>query len=88
MASERASALSPKDQTPWASSWTMGWRNHSLTLIPVSFGIGRVLIREGMPPINLSVSGEWMAYRQFAPIAPQTTVRFGMTIAFPDYRPW
>jgi hypothetical protein len=29
-----------------------------------------------------------MAYRQFAPVAPQTTVRFGVTIAFPQFRPW
>jgi hypothetical protein len=34
------------------------------------------------------VTGEWTAYRQFAPVAPQTTVRFGLTIAFPDFRPW
>jgi hypothetical protein len=70
------------------SSWTMGWREHAATLLPVSFGIGRVIVREGLPPINLSVSGEWMAYRQFAAVAPQTTVRFGMTVAFPEWRPW
>jgi hypothetical protein len=38
-------------------------------------------------PINLFASGEWMAYRHDAPVAPQTTVRFGMTIAFPQWRP-
>jgi hypothetical protein len=70
------------------STWAMGWRHHTPTLIPLSFGIGRVMVREGLPPINLFVSGEWMAYREFAPVAPQTTVRFGMTVAFPQWRPW
>ena len=37
---------------------------------------------------NVSVSGAWMAYRQNAPVAPQTTVRFGMTIAFPEWTRW
>jgi hypothetical protein len=34
------------------------------------------------------VTGEWMAYRHDAPVAPQTTVRFGITVAFPQWRPW
>ena len=42
----------------------------------------------GRPPINVFVSGEWMAYRQDAPVAPQTTVRFGLTVAFPEWSPW
>ena len=29
-----------------------------------------------------------MIYRQFAPVAPQTTINFGMTVAFPQFRPW
>jgi hypothetical protein len=70
------------------ASWTMGWRQGTATLLPLSFGIGRVFVREGYPPINFFVSGEWMAYRQFAPVAPQTTVRFGMTAGFPESRLW
>jgi len=70
------------------ATWSMNWHHGSATVLPVSFGIGRVLLRDGMPPINLFVSGEWTAYRQFAPGAPQTTVRFGMTMAFPEFRPW
>lgn len=70
------------------STWTVNWRHNTATLLPLSFGIGRVIVREGAPPINLFVSGEWTAYRQFAPVAPQTTVRFGMTMAFPEYRAW
>jgi hypothetical protein len=66
--------------------WALNWRRGSPTLLPLSFGIGYVMVREGWPPINLFVTGEWMAYRQFAPLAPQTTVRFGVTIAFPQFR--
>lgn len=70
------------------ATWAVNWQHGTPTLLPVSFGLGRVLVREGLPPINFFVSGEWMAHRQLAPVAPQTTVRFGMTVAFPDFRPW
>ena len=70
------------------STWSMSWQHNTPTLLPVSFGIGNVIVRPGLPPLNFSVTGEWTAYRQFAPVAPQTTVRFGLTIAFPDFRPW
>lgn len=70
------------------ATWTVNWRRGSSTLIPLSFGIGHVTVREGFPPVNVFVTGEWMAYRQFAPVAPQTTVRFGMTMAFPQWRLW
>jgi hypothetical protein len=70
------------------STWLFGWHRDSPTLLPLSFGIGRVIVREGLPPINLFVSGEWLAYRESAPVAPQTTVRFGMTVAFPEFQPW
>jgi len=29
-----------------------------------------------------------MAYRHSAPVASQTTVRLGVTVAFPGFRPW
>jgi hypothetical protein len=70
------------------STWTMGWRDGSATVIPVSFGLGYVMLRQGWPPLNLFVSGEWTAYRDNAPIAPKTTLRFGLTVAFPEWRPW
>jgi hypothetical protein len=69
------------------ATWSVDWRRGGSTEIPVSVGIGRVLVREDMPPINVFVTGEWTAYHESTP-APQTTVRFGMTIAFPDLRPW
>jgi hypothetical protein len=70
------------------STWTMGWRRGSATTLPLSLGLGYVLLHEDWPPLNFFVSGEWMAYRQNAPIAPQMSLRFGLTIAFPQFRPW
>jgi len=34
--------------------------------------------------MGLFLTGQWMAYRQYAPIAPQTTINFGITVAFPQ----
>jgi hypothetical protein len=70
------------------ATWTTNWHRGTATTLPISAGLGYVLLREGWPPTNLFVSGEWMAYRQFAPVAPQTTVRFGMTMAFPELKIW
>jgi len=68
------------------ANWTMGWHRHSPTMLPLSAGLGRTLVRPGLPPLSLFVTGQWMVYRQFAPLAPQTTINFGMTIAFPQLR--
>jgi hypothetical protein len=65
-----------------------GWHDGAATLLPVSLGIGYVLLRGDLPPINAFVSGEWTAYRRHAPIAPDWTVRLGLTVAFPHWRPW
>ena len=70
------------------ATWTYDWRNGSALTIPLSFGLGWVILRPGLSPINVFVTGEWMAYRHDAPVAPQTTVRFGLTVAFPQWRPW
>jgi len=70
------------------STWTMGWRSGSATTLPLSLGLGYVLLHEDWPPLNLFVSGEWMAYRENSPVAPQMTLRLGLTIAFPQFRPW
>lgn len=70
------------------ASWAFDFRDNRPTTIPLSFGLGYVLLRPNSPPFNFFVSGEWMAHRENAPIAPQTTVRFGMTIAFPELQPW
>jgi len=68
------------------ATWTLAWRRHSPTMLPLSIGIGRTLVRPGLPPMSLFVTGQWMAYRQYAPIAPQTTINFGITVAFPQLR--
>lgn len=70
------------------ASWSFGWHDGSPKTLPISFGVGYVIPREDAPPFNLFVSGEWMAYRENAPVAPQTTVRFGFTIAFPELGSW
>jgi hypothetical protein len=68
------------------ANWSIGWRRHSATMLPLSLGIGRTLVRPGLPPMSLFVTGQWIVYRQFAPIAPQTTINFGITVAFPGLR--
>jgi hypothetical protein len=69
------------------ATWTYDWRTEAVTL-PVSAGLGYVFVRADQPPVNVFVAGEWMAYRRDAPFAPKTTVRFGATVAFPEWRPW
>jgi len=68
------------------ANWTMGWHRHSPTMLPLSVGLGRTIVRPGLPPMSIFVTGQWMAYRQYAPIAPQTTINFGLTVAFPQFR--
>ena len=70
------------------ANWTMGWHRHYPTTLPLSLGLGRTIVRPGLPPMSLFVTGQWMAYRQYAPIAPQTTINFGLTVAFPQLRDW
>jgi len=70
------------------ANWVMGWHKHSPTTLPLSLGIGRTLVRPGLPPMSFFVTGQWMVYRQFAPVSPQTTINFGMTVAFPQFGNW
>ncbi len=68
------------------ANWTIGWHRHSPTMLPLSLGIGRTFVRQGLPPASFFVTGEWMLHRQFASIAPQTTINFGIAVAFPQFR--
>jgi hypothetical protein len=68
------------------ANWTMGWRRGYPTMLPLSLGLGRTVAHPGLPPMSLFVTGQWMVYRQFAPFAPQTTVNFGISMAFPQLR--
>jgi hypothetical protein len=70
------------------STWSFGWHHGAPRLIPLGIGLGYVIFREGAPSINVSISGEWPVYRDNAPVAPQTTVRFGLSVAIPEFRPW
>jgi hypothetical protein len=56
--------------------------------LPLSLGVGDVIVRPGLPPLNFYVTGQWTVYRKFAPIAPQTGVNFGLIVAFPEFRKW
>jgi hypothetical protein len=66
------------------STWTLNWRHGTSTTIPISLGFGRVWKFEGLE-LNPWVSGEWTAYRQYAGITPMYTVRFGLTLLFPNF---
>lgn len=70
------------------ASFGFDFRDDRPRTVPLSLGLGYVLTQPNWPPLNFFVSGEWMTYRHNAPVAPQTTVRFGMTVAFPDLQPW
>jgi hypothetical protein len=70
------------------STWVRGWNQDQQTLLPISFGIGHVTVRKGWPPLNVFASGEYMAWRDDAPVAAEWTARVGLTVAFPDWRPW
>jgi hypothetical protein len=70
------------------ANWTIGWRRHSPTVLPLSAGFGRTFVRPVLPPMSFFVTGQWTLYRQFAPMTPQTTINFGMTIGFPQFRSW
>jgi hypothetical protein len=56
--------------------------------VALSLGIGDVIVRSGLPPLNFFVTGQWTVCRQFSRAAPQTGVNFGMIMGFPEVRSW
>ena len=70
------------------ATWTFTWRDGTPDTVPISLGLGWVIPRGNQPAFNFFVSGEWTAYRNHAAVAPQTTVRLGMTVAFPGLELW
>jgi len=64
------------------STWTVNWRHHTSTTIPVSFGFGHVWKLAG-PELDTWFSYEWTAYRQYTGITPMYTLRFGLNLLFP-----
>ncbi|MGO9452974.1 MAG: hypothetical protein ACLQDV_18345 [Candidatus Binataceae bacterium] len=68
------------------ATWTFNLRHNTSTRMPLSAGFGKVWkISEGFA-IDTSASGEWMAYRQFAPQSDQFTLNFQLTVLFPTLR--
>ena len=52
------------------ANWTMGSHRHSPTMLPLSLDSAvRWCVRD-YSPMSLFVTGQWMVYRQFAPVAP------------------
>lgn len=70
------------------ATWSFGWHEGAPSLVPLSFGVGYVIPRGGLPALNFFVSSEWLAYRNHARVAPQTTIRVGVTVSFPYLRLW
>jgi len=70
------------------ATWQVGLHHNSTTILPLSVGIGDVVVRRGLPPLNFFVTGQWTVYRQFVAVAPQTSVNFGMILAFPEFMSW
>jgi hypothetical protein len=70
------------------ATWLYSCHRHTSTTLPLSIGIGDVVVTPGLPPINFFVAGQWMAYRQYAPVTPQTSAVFGATVAFPEFSRW
>lgn len=66
------------------ATWTINWRHNTSTQIPVSAGFGKVWkFGEGYA-VDTSVSGEWMAYRQFSTQTQQFALRFQMNLLLPQ----
>ncbi|MGH7840545.1 MAG: hypothetical protein ACREQT_03390 [Candidatus Binataceae bacterium] len=65
------------------ANWRINFRHKSSTEIPLSVGLGKVSnVGEGCS-INVAVSGEWMAYRQFSTQTEQFTLNFQANLLLP-----
>ena len=66
------------------ATWRINYRHKTSTEMPLSAGFGKVWkFGEGYA-IDTSVSGEWMAYRQFDPQTEQFTLRFQINLLLPQ----
>ena len=66
------------------STWKVQWRHGGSTTIPLSFGVGKVWDLSGLE-LNPWITYEWTTYRQNTGITPMYTIRFGLTMLFPDF---
>lgn len=66
------------------ATWTINYRHETSTKIPLSAGFGKVWKFDEGYSIDTSVSGEWMAYRQFSTQTEQFTLRFQVNLLLPQ----
>jgi hypothetical protein len=65
------------------ANWKINLRHKSSTVIPFSFGMGKVWKISENYAINTSVEAEWMLYRQFADQNEQFTLNFSVSLLLP-----
>ncbi len=68
------------------ATWTFNLRHQQSTTMPLSAGVGRVWKLDNGYAVDTSVSGQWMAYRQFSQQTGQTTINFQVTLLLPQLR--
>jgi hypothetical protein len=65
------------------ATWTINFRHNTSTAIPLSAGVGKLFRLTDDLVLNMSLSGEWMIYRQFDPNEEQFTLKFQITLLLP-----
>lgn len=68
------------------ATWTFNLRHNTSTTIPISAGFGKVWKLSSGYAFDTSISGEWMAYRQFAARTEQTSVIFQLSALLPKIK--
>lgn len=68
------------------ATWTFNLRHKSKTEIPLSAGFGKVWKLSRGTALDLSIAGEWMAYRQFSNQTEQFTLKFQLGLVLPEER--
>lgn len=67
------------------ATWKINLRHRSSTEIPLSAGFGKVWKLDEQTSINAAVSGEWMAYRQYARQTEQFSILFQISLLLPRF---
>lgn len=68
------------------ATWTFNLRHKSKTEIPLSVGFGKVWKLSRATALDLSIAGEWTAYRQFSDQTEQFTLKFQLDVVLPEER--
>lgn len=69
------------------ATWKVNLRHRSSTEIPLSAGFGKVWKLNEQCSVNAAVSGEWMAYRQYAKQTEQFSLIFQVSLLLPQFTP-